>query len=107
MIIGIAGPYSASTEDERQQNLDRLNRAAAQLLEHGHVPLVGINAALPVLQFATVPDRYKAQMDISMAVINACDALLVLAESKGANLERDLILSKNLPVYYSIDEVTL
>lgn len=34
-------------------------------------------------------------------------ALLILAESKGANLERDLILSKNLPVYYSIDEVPL
>jgi len=46
-------------------------------------------------------------MAISMAVVDACEALLILAESKGANLERDLILSKNLPVYYSIDEVPL
>lgn len=107
MVIGIAGPYSAPTETERQQNLDRLNRAAALLLERGHTPLIGINAALPVMKFAHVEDTYAAQMAISMAVVGACEALLILAESKGANLERDLILSKNLPVYYSIDEVPL
>lgn len=35
----------------------------------------------------------------------ACDALLLLAESPGANKERDLILAKGRPVFYSIDEV--
>jgi hypothetical protein len=44
-------------------------------------------------------------MDISLAVINACDALLLLAESPGANKERDLILAKGLPVFKSIDEI--
>lgn len=105
MIIGVAGPYSADTEEQRQQNLDKLNKAAAMLLEKGHIPLIGVNAALSVVNAADVADRNKATMDISMAVIDKCEALLLIAESRGANMERDLILSKGLPVYYSIDEV--
>ncbi|MCD6064953.1 MAG: hypothetical protein K0R82_2864 [Flavipsychrobacter sp.] len=105
MIIGVAGPYSADTEEQRQKNLDAMNTAAARLLEKGHVPIIGMNAALPVLAHATVTDRYKAIMDISMAVIDTCEAILILAESPGANRERDHVASKGLPVYYSIDEV--
>src|SRR5690348_4494837 len=105
MIIGIAGPYSADTEAQRRDNLARLNEAAAILLEKGHIPLIGINAALPVIEKSNVADKYKASMDISLAVINSCDALLLLAESRGANMERDLMLAKGLPVFYSIDEL--
>lgn len=105
MIIGIAGPYSADTAEQRQINLDNMNKAAARLLELGHVPLIGMNAALPVMPYADVPDKYKCTMDISMAVISACDALLLLAESPGANKERDFILAKGLPVFTSIEEV--
>lgn len=105
MIIGVAGPYTADTAEKRQQNLDAMNEAAARLLEMGHVPIIGMNAALPVLEKANVPDRYKAVMDISLAVINACDAFLLLAESPGANKERDLVQAKGLPVYYSLEEV--
>ncbi len=105
MIIGIAGPYSAPTEEERKQNLDAMNQAAARILEKGHIPLIGVNAALPVIAMANVPDKYKAIMEISLAVINQCDALLLLSESPGANRERDLVLSKGLPVYYHLDEI--
>lgn len=105
MIIGVAGPYSAPTAAQRQDNLDLMNRAAARLLEKGHIPLIGINAALPVVQLAQIEDPYEALMRISMALIDHCEALLLLGESPGANRERDLILSKGLPVYYDADEV--
>ncbi len=105
MVIGVAGPYSAPTEDQRKANLDAMNEAAARLLEMGHIPVIGMNAALPVLEKANVPDRYKGIMDISMALISACDAILLLAESPGANKERDHIAAKGKPVYYSIAEV--
>lgn len=105
MIIGVAGPYSADTAEQRKNNLDTMNKAAARLLELGHIPIIGMNAALPVLEYAKVSDKYKSIMDISLAVIGACDALLLLAESPGANKERDLILAKGLPVYKSIDEI--
>ena len=105
MIIAVAGPYSATTPEQRKINLDTLNASAARLLEMGHTPLVGINAALPVLVQAQVEDIYKAIMDISIAVVANCDALLLIAESRGANMERDLLLSKGRPIYYSLAEV--
>ncbi|HEX8335041.1 MAG TPA: DUF4406 domain-containing protein, partial [Segetibacter sp.] len=88
MIIGVAGPYSAQTAEQRQMNLDAMNIAAAKLLELGHIPVIGMNAALPVIEKANVPDTYKSIMEISLAVISACDGLLLLAESPGANKER-------------------
>lgn len=105
MVIGVAGPYSAPTEAQRQANLHAMNAAAARLLELGHVPVIGMNAALPVLAMAQVPDRYDAIMRISLAVIGACDALLLIAESPGANKERDLILRQGKPVYRRIEDV--
>ena len=105
MIIGVAGPYSAETENERKSNLEAMNAAAARLLERGHVPVIGMNAALPVVDQANISDRYKAIMDISLAVISACDAILILGESKGVAMERALIESKGLPVYNSLDEI--
>lgn len=105
MIIGVAGPYSAPTATQRQQNLDTMNEAAARLLELGHIPLIGMNASMPVLEKANVADPYSCTMQISLAVISACEGLLLLAESPGANKERDLILSKGLPVFRSIEEV--
>ena len=105
MIIGVAGKYSANSEDERTSNLDAMNKVAAVLLEQGHIPVIGVNAALPVIEQARVDDKYKSIMEISLAVINTCEALLIISESKGVLMERDLILSKGLPVYYSLEEV--
>ena len=107
MIIGVAGPYSADSEEKRKSNFEALNIAAAKLLEMGHTPLIGINAALHVVEKSNVKDTYEALMRISMAVIDGCEGLLMIGESPGANKERDLILSKNLPVYYSLDEITV
>lgn len=105
MIIGVAGPYSAETAEQRQKNLDAMNEAAARLLEMGHVPLIGMNAALPVLEKASITDPYRAVMNISLAVISACEGLLLLAESPGANRERDLILAKGGLVFRSFEEL--
>ena len=105
MIIGVAGPYSASTEEQRKKNLDAMNLAAAKLLEKGHIPIIGMNAALPIVERANIPDKYKATMDISLAVINQCEAILILAESPGVIKERDLVLKNGGKIFYSIDEI--
>ena len=105
MIIGIAGPYSADTMEKKQKNLDALNLAAAKVLELGHIPFIGLNAALPIIEKSSIEDKYEAIMKISLAVISKCDALLFIGESPGANRERDLILSQLKPVYYSLEEI--
>lgn len=105
MIIGVAGPYSAQSAEQRKVNLDAMNAAAARVLEMGHVPVIGMNAALPVLEQAEVADRYAAIMSISLAVIGACDALLLVGESPGANRERDLIAAKGGAIYTRIEDI--
>lgn len=105
MIIAVAGPYSAPTDEQKKENLEQLNRAAAILYQKGHVPVIGVNAALPVLEQVQTDAPNKIIMDISMAVMECCEALLLIAESPGANRERDFILSKGLPVYYTIEEI--
>ena len=105
MIIGVAGPYSAPTAEQRKANLDAMNAAAARLLEMGHVPVIGMNTALPILEHADIADRYAAIMAISLAVIGACDALLLIGESPGAHKERDLILEQGKQVYSRIEDV--
>jgi hypothetical protein len=105
MIIGVAGPYSANTEEQKQKNLDEMIDYAAKILEKGHIPIIGVLAALDIVSKSKVVDRYKAIMDISMTVIDKCDALFLIAESPGANRERDLILSKGYRVYTDLSEI--
>lgn len=105
MKIAVAGKYSAETAEERQANFDAMNEAAARLLEMGHTPVIGVNAALPVVERARVADKYEAIMQISMAVISVCDAILLISNSSGANRERDFFISGGKPVYHSIDEI--
>ena len=76
MLIAVAGPYSAETSEARQRNLDAMNQAAAKVLGLGHIPVIGVNVALPVVKFIGAEDnRYEAIMKISLAVVAKCDAI--------------------------------
>lgn len=105
MLIAVAGPYSAPAPEQRKANLDALNRAAAEVMQRRHIPVIGVNAALPVVEQLRPSDPYEAIMEISMAVVGRCDALLLIGESPGANRERDLIASMGRPVFRTIAEV--
>lgn len=105
MIVGVAGPYSAPTEKQRNKNLEAMNIAAAKVYEKGHIPFIGVNMALPIIERAEIEDDYEAIMEISLAVIDKCDAILIIGESNGVTREKDIIVAKGLPVYYSIDEI--
>ena len=105
MLIVVAGPYSAATIEARERNLAAMNQAAAQVFRLGHVPVIGVNAALPIVAFLDEQDRYEAIMTISLALVDKCDAILIIGESSGVNRERDLILAKGLRVYNSINEI--
>ena len=106
MLIAVAGPYSADTPEQRQRNLDAMNEAAAAVMMRGHVPVIGVNAALPVVErLGAGAKRYEAIMTISLALVDKCDAILMIGESAGANRERDLVREKGLPVYTHISQI--
>lgn len=105
MIIAIAGPYSADTTEQRQKNFETLNEVAARLLDLGHIPVIGVNAALPVVDRIKSSDRRKAIMDISLAVVTCADAILMFRESPGAIEEMELMRSLGKTVYLNESEI--
>lgn len=106
MLIAVEWSYSADTPEQRRRNLDVMNKAAAGLMKLGHIPVIGVNAALPVVG-CMGPDanQYEAIMAISLALVDKCDAILVIGESSGANRERDLVKTKGLPVYRDVSDI--
>lgn len=105
MLVMVSGPFTAETREEEGENLARINRAAAEVLRRGHVPVVGMHAARPVVEAAGVEDRYEAVMRISLALAERCDALLFVGESGGACREREVFERKGLPVYTDAGEL--
>lgn len=105
MIIAIAGPYTAPTKKQMKNNLDKLNSVAAQIYEKGHIPFIGVNAALFVSEKLDESKRKKAIMDISLALVKKCDALLFISESPGAIEERDMMISEGKKIFYETDDI--
>ena len=105
MLIAFAGPYSATTEEQKAKNLDAMNIAAAEVYRKGHIPVIGVNASLFVADKLAELPRREIINSISFAIVKRCDAILVIGSSPGADMERDIIKNKGLPVYFSIDEI--
>lgn len=105
MLIVVAGPYSADTKEKMAENLDAMNNAAAEVYKKGHIPVIGVNAALFIANKLEDLSRHQVINEISFAIVERCDAILMIGESPGANIERDIITSKGLPVYYSVDDI--
>jgi len=105
MLIVVAGPYSADTEEKKAKNLEAMNIAAAEVYRKGHIPVIGVNAAVFVADELKDIDRHEVINNISFAIVEKCDAILMIGSSKGADMERDIIKTKGLPVYYSLDEI--
>ncbi len=103
----VAGPYSAPTAEGRAANLLRMNEAAVAVARLGHIPVIGVNAALPVLDAAGLPYSHPWMMEISLALAARCDACLHIARSPGADREAELIRQKGLPVWTRIEDVPL
>lgn len=92
----------------------RLEAAAREIYRKGHVPIVGLNLALPVaLSLERTFWEQEVDFDqgrmvdmISLAATERCDAVLrVDGPSAGADAEVDLIRSLGKPVYLSPGEV--
>ena len=104
----VSGPYTAGGADatQRAQNLAAMNRAALLLFERGHVPVIGVNLALPLLEVAGVARFDEIMMPISLALAARCDACLRIGgASAGADAEAAVLERLGRPVYRSLDDV--
>lgn len=108
MWIMIAGPYRSGSDDpaEWEQNLAAMNAAAYQVFLKGHIPVIGVNLALPVIQAAGMEHYENLMMPISLAAAERCDAILRIGgPSTGADMEVETFRSRGLPVYTFVEEI--
>ena len=108
MWIMIAGPYTsgARTPEERAANLRVLNEAAVEIFRLGHVPVIGVNMALPMIEAAGEAAFDEFMMPVSLALTERCDACLRIGgPSKGADEEADRFRAAGRPVFYSLAEL--
>jgi len=106
--IIIAAPYSAgaSSPEQRAQNLRRFNEVAVEVFDLGHVPVIGVNMALPMIEAAGEASYDRIMMPLSLALTERCDACLRIGgASSGADQEVERFLTAGKPVLRSLAEL--
>jgi hypothetical protein len=108
MWIMVAGPYASGGADAptRAARLAALNRAALAVFRRGHVPVLGVNMALPVIAAAGDDAYDEVMLPLSLALAERCDAILRLAgESAGADAEVARFAAAGKPVFRALDDI--
>jgi len=108
----IGGPYGTGARDaaDRAANLSRMNDAALAVFRKGHVPIIGVNLALPVIAAAggAADAETEIMMPLSLALAERCDAFLrVDGASTGADQEMARFVAAGKPVFRTIEEVPI
>ena len=106
--IMVAGPYRAGAMKKaaRAANLRVLNEAALAVFRRGHLPVIGVNLALPIIEAAGPESFDEIMMPVSLAVAERCDAVLRIGgPSGGADDEVARFRERGLPVFHALDEI--
>jgi hypothetical protein len=104
----VSGPYrtGATTNDEREANLRRLNEAALDLFHRGHIPLVAVNMAHPLLEVADGASYEEIMLPLSRSLADRCDAIVRLdGPSAHADIEVERVRARGGRVFDSVDAV--
>ena len=110
MWIMVGGPYGtgANSAAERAANLARMNEAALAVWRKGHVPIIGVNLALPIVAAAGSNATADAEimMPLSLALAERCDAFLRIGgASVGADREMARFVAAGKQVFGSVDDI--
>ena len=106
--IMVAGPYRSGSSDPAvwALNLRRLNEFAHAVFRRGHVPIVGVNLALPVVESAGQESYEQIMPALSLSLTERCDAILRIdGTSQGADEEVQAFRARGLPVFRSVEEI--
>ena len=109
MKIYIAGPYTAQTMEEIEENVKRAIDVGIEIWMKGHFPLIPhllhwVDLRARELE---MPMGWTDYMLWDAPWLDHCDALFLLAESKGALIEYKRALEEGKVIYYAVDEIPL
>ena len=98
--VYIAGPY---TRGDPVTNTGDAIRMADILVSVGYIPFI---PHLSLLWHLLRPHALDFWYEYDLAWLDKCDCLLRLSgESPGADKEVEYAITKQIPVYYSVDEL--
>jgi hypothetical protein len=102
--IMIAGPCARGGA-ERAGHMRTLNEAAVAVFRLGHLPVIGVNLALPMIDAAG--GAYdEIMLPVSLELAERCDACLrIEGPSRGADLEVERFRQLGRPVYTRLEDV--
>jgi len=107
MKIYVAGPYTAPTLEKMEENVKRAIDAGIEIWRKGHFPLIPHLLHWVDLRAEElgVPMGWNDYMLWDAPWLDHCDALLLLAESKGALIELERASEEGMIIYRSADEI--
>ena len=107
MKIYVAGPYTGDTIEQIEENVRRAMEAGLIIWKKGHYPYVP--------HLTHWPDILSRELEIDMnwtdymnwhaPWVDQCDALFLLAESKGALLEYNRAKEEGKILFHSIEDI--
>jgi hypothetical protein len=101
-------PLSLGSSDPAvwSNNLRKLNSSAVAIFEKGHIPIIGVNMALPIIDAAGQEFYETIMLPLSLCLTERCDAILrIEGKSIGADAEVDRFRARGLRVFQSLDEI--
>lgn len=104
----VSGPYRSGSTDPKiwSSNLRKMNDAAYEVMRKGHVPIIGVNMALPIIEAAGAQNYEDIMMPMSLRLAERCDAILRMGgASKGADEELEQFQRRGLKVFHQVDEI--
>jgi hypothetical protein len=84
-------------------------RSGRRGLPKGHVPIICVNLALPLIEAAHGDAGAEAEImtPLSLALAQRCDAFLRIGESVGADQEMARFIAAGKRVFHSLEDVPL
>lgn len=106
-IIYVSGPYSALTREARWNNVLKAVKVGIEIRAKGHYPLIPhlYDDFDEVAKMMGHNFDWQSYMDMDLAILERCDCLYFIGESKGACIELERAKELGLQIFYSLEEV--
>lgn len=111
LLVLVAGPYRSGTDGDAlliARNLERLEAAALEVYQLGHIPLIGEWVALPLAARAGSKELGDAISEsflypVARRLLERCDAVYrIEGDSRGADEDVRIARERGLPVFDSL-----
>jgi hypothetical protein len=109
MKIYVAGPYTGSTFEAIEENVRKAMEAGLRIWKKGHFPYIPHLTHWPdiLARDLEIAMNWEDYMNWHAPWVDHCDALFLLAESKGALLELNRATEEGKTIFYTLDEIPI